>query len=106
MDVIAPTLTEINELRESLVEDIHVTPVQRCPAIEARLGPGTCIWGKFEFLQRTGTFKARGALAVVRNARILRKAQLLAGDYRRQRRQPRDCGGICRSEQPARVPGW
>ena len=63
MDVIPPTLDEIRALRDSLVEDIVVTPVLRCPAIEARLGNGTEIWGKLEFLQRTGTFKARGALS-------------------------------------------
>jgi threonine dehydratase len=35
----------------------------RCAGIELALDNGTRVWGKLEFLQRTGTFKARGALA-------------------------------------------
>jgi threonine dehydratase len=41
------------------------TPVIRCAALEELVGDGTRILGKLEFLQHTGTFKARGALAVV-----------------------------------------
>lgn len=37
----------------------------RCAALEELVGDGTRILGKLEFLQHTGTFKARGALAVV-----------------------------------------
>jgi threonine dehydratase len=37
----------------------------RCAAIEASLGDGTRVLAKLEFLQRTGTFKARGALATL-----------------------------------------
>ena len=76
MDLKPPTLDEISELRERLVNDIYVTPVLRCPAIEARLDNRTEVWGKLEFLQRTGTFKARGALS---NLIRLDKAQLAAG---------------------------
>ena len=76
MTVTPPTLDEINALRHSLVEDLYVTPVLRCPAIEHAAGDGTEIWGKLEFLQRTGTFKARGALS---NLLQLGDDQLRAG---------------------------
>lgn len=42
------------------------TPVMRCHAIEAALGNETEVYAKLEFLQQTGTFKARGALATLR----------------------------------------
>ena len=71
-----PTLDEISALRDSLAEDLFVTPVLRCPAIETAAGSGTEVWGKLEFLQRTGTFKARGALS---NLLQLGKEQLRAG---------------------------
>jgi threonine dehydratase len=71
-----PTLDEIDALRHSLAEDLLVTPVLRCPAIESETGKGTEVWGKLEFLQRTGTFKARGALS---NLLQLDKDQLRAG---------------------------
>ena len=37
----------------------------RCAALEDLLGADTQVFGKLEFLQRTGTFKARGALGVL-----------------------------------------
>ncbi len=37
----------------------------QCAALEEMVGGNTRIFAKLEFLQRTGTFKARGALAVV-----------------------------------------
>ena len=60
-----PSIHEIRELRKRLGNDIVRTPVLRCKALERCLGDGTRVFGKLEFLQRTGTFKARGALAVV-----------------------------------------
>ena len=60
-----PNIKEIRALHDRLREQILVTPVMRCPAIEAQLGNDTEVFGKLEFLQRTGTFKARGALATV-----------------------------------------
>lgn len=39
--------------------------MMRCAALEYLLGGDTRVFGKLEFLQRTGTFKARGALAVL-----------------------------------------
>lgn len=53
-----------------------VTPVVRCPALEQRIGGGVEIHAKLEFLQRTGTFKPRGALATMMS---LDAEQLAAG---------------------------
>lgn len=63
MTVSGPKIEEICALRDRLAEQILVTPVVRCPAIEAELGNCCEVFAKLEFLQRTGTFKARGALA-------------------------------------------
>lgn len=72
----APGLDEINRLRAILADDIARTPIVRCAGIEDLLDNGTTVIGKLEFLQRTGTFKARGALAVVKS---LDQQQLAAG---------------------------
>lgn len=48
----------------------------RCAGLESTLANGTVVHGKLEFLQRTGTFKARGALSVLAS---LSKQQLRAG---------------------------
>ena len=48
-------------LRQWLVE----TPVMRCRNLERALGFEAAITGKLEFLQRTGTFKPRGALSTL-----------------------------------------
>ena len=72
----APTVEEIQALRKSLAGHVYRTPVIRCAAIEDALGGGTRVTAKLEFLQRTGTFKARGALAVLRS---LTPAQRQAG---------------------------
>jgi threonine dehydratase len=61
----APKIEEIRALRDRLIEQTIRTPVMRCPAIEDLLGNGTQVHAKLEFLQRTGTFKARGALATL-----------------------------------------
>ena len=61
----APSIAELRLLREQLGPQILRTPVMRCAALEAHLGGGTRVFGKLEFLQHTGTFKARGALAVI-----------------------------------------
>lgn len=60
-----PTLAEIETLRDALQHQIVRTPLLRCAALEDLVGGNTKIFGKLEFLQRTGTFKARGALAVI-----------------------------------------
>lgn len=71
-----PSIERIRRLRESLHGDIVHTPLIRCAGIEDELDNGTVVFGKLEFLQRTGTFKARGALSVIRG---LDAAQLNAG---------------------------
>jgi threonine dehydratase len=60
-----PKIDEIRALRDQLTEQVFRTPVMRCPAIEAEIGGDTVVTAKLEFLQRTGTFKARGALATL-----------------------------------------
>lgn len=72
----SPTVAAIKLLRDSLGDEIVRTPMMRCAAIEDLLGGDTRVFGKLEFLQRTGTFKARGALAVMKR---LDDAQCAAG---------------------------
>lgn len=76
MSIAAPAIKDIQSLREALTEDTVVTPVLRCAAIESVIGGGTQVSAKLEFLQRTGTFKARGALATLRS---LPQEQLRSG---------------------------
>ena len=61
----APDLDEIRRVGEALRADIARTPLTRCAGLEDVLDNGTEVYGKLEFLQRTGTFKARGALTTV-----------------------------------------
>ena len=61
----APSINDIDALRNSLGSTIRRTPLLRCASLEDELGDGTVIYSKLEFLQRTGTFKARSALAIV-----------------------------------------
>jgi threonine dehydratase len=63
--VIPPTIGEIRRLRRRLREWLIETPVIRCRNLEDLLDDGAEIYGKMEFLQQTGTFKPRGALATV-----------------------------------------
>ena len=58
-----PTIDAVRALRQALGDSIRTTPLVPCAGIELALDNGTRVWGKLEFLQRTGTFKARGALA-------------------------------------------
>lgn len=60
-----PSIQDIHALRDRLGDRIVRTPLVHCPALENFVGNSMAIYGKFEFLQHTGTFKARGALAVV-----------------------------------------
>jgi threonine dehydratase len=76
MTVKGPNIKEICELRERLTGEVILTPVLRCAAIEALLGDDTEVYAKLEFLQCTGTFKARGALATLYD---LTAEQLRAG---------------------------
>jgi threonine dehydratase len=61
----APSIDEVRALSERLGGELVRTPVLRCRALERCLDDTVRIFGKLEFLQRTGTFKARGALAVL-----------------------------------------
>ena len=61
----APELDEIAEARAALGDRIVTTPLTRCAGLEELIGNGTRLSAKLEILQRTGTFKARGALTVV-----------------------------------------
>lgn len=72
----APEIGDIRALRTRLGATIRETPLLRCANLEPLVGGKTAIYGKLEFLQRTGTFKARAALATVAE---LGAAQLRAG---------------------------
>ena len=65
MDI--PTLAEIRQVRERLDDYIVETPVWRWNNEDAAraFGAGTDVILKLELFQRTGTFKPRGALAVM-----------------------------------------
>lgn len=76
MTAAAPGIDEVRALRQALGDSIWTTPLVRCGGIELALDDGTKVWGKLEFLQRTGTFKARGALA---NLHALSHTQLEQG---------------------------
>jgi threonine dehydratase len=76
MTATAPDIGAVRALRRALGDRIHTTPLVRCGGVELALDDGTRVWGKLEFLQRTGTFKARGALA---NLHALSRAQLQKG---------------------------
>jgi len=56
-------LSEAEDVGRAIREHVLETPVLHCPAIEESLAAGTRVHAKLEFLQRTGTFKARGALS-------------------------------------------
>src|SRR5690606_4987875 len=60
-----PDIAEVRRLAGRLAPWLLRTPVLRCRNLEARLGRGLSITGKLEFLQRTGTFKPRGALSTM-----------------------------------------
>lgn len=76
MTVKGPDINEIHATREQIAEETVLTPVLRCAAIEALIGGDTEVHAKLEFLQFTGTFKARGALATLHS---LTEAQRRAG---------------------------
>jgi len=65
MTAAGPDIADIRALRERLAEETILTPMIRCAAIEDAIGGDTKVYAKLEFLQRTGTFKARGALATL-----------------------------------------
>ena len=74
MKTSAPSIAAIAALREQLGEQILRTPLLRCKALEDLIGHDGTIQAKLEFLQHTGTFKARGALAVVNSLDLEQRA--------------------------------
>ena len=76
MTAAGPDIADVGAMRDRLQGTTVLTPVIRCPSIEAAIGAGTQVFAKLEFLQRTGTFKARGALATLYG---LSPEQLAAG---------------------------
>ena len=74
MTIEGPDIAEIRALREAIAGDVLTTPVVRCAALEQIVGGGTEVFAKLEFLQRTGTFKARGALATLRSLSVDQRA--------------------------------
>lgn len=69
-------IDDIRALQKTLRPRLIHTPVVRCPGLEGRHGGDIEIYAKLEFLQHTGTFKARGALAALGR---LGQEQLSAG---------------------------
>jgi threonine dehydratase len=65
LNATAPPIDEVRKLQQRLQEWLQLTPVLRCRALEERLGGDIEIHAKMEFLQLTGTFKPRGALATM-----------------------------------------
>lgn len=60
-----PTLADIRALARDLGDRVSLTPVVEYPDLADELEPGTTVVAKLEFLQHTGTFKARAALATI-----------------------------------------
>ncbi len=60
-----PRIDDVRALQERLQQWLFRTPVLRCRSLENFLGTAFEMHAKLEFLQRTGTFKPRGALAVM-----------------------------------------
>jgi len=69
-------LSDIRALQKVLLPRLVRTPTIRCIGLEALYGNKTEIYAKLEFLQHTGTFKARGAISVLSG---LDDEQLAAG---------------------------
>jgi threonine dehydratase len=65
MTAAGPDIADVGALRERLAGQTELTPIVRCAAIEEAIGGNTRVFAKLEFLQRTGTFKARAALATL-----------------------------------------
>ena len=62
-----PNIKEISILSAKLSKYTLRTPIIRCPSLEAKLSFEAEIFAKLEFLQQTGSFKIRAALAALRS---------------------------------------
>jgi len=60
-----PRIEAVRTLRDRLQRWLIRTPVMRCRSLEDYVGADYEFHAKLEFLQRTGTFKPRGALSVM-----------------------------------------
>ena len=69
----AITLSEIRKLNKILDGYIYRTPLIRCRYLESNFSENTKIFAKLEFLQKTGTFKIRGAIASIINLTMQKK---------------------------------
>ena len=69
-----PTLDAIRALRELEAGEITCTPLLKCAGLESLLGGDVEVFAKLEFLQRTGTFKARGALSIMKSLNASQRA--------------------------------
>ena len=65
MEALGPSIDDVRALGEELGDRIVRTPVLELAPLADELSRSGQLVGKLEFLQRTGTFKARGALATV-----------------------------------------
>ena len=68
VETVMPAIDDVRALSRRIQEWILKTPVVRCKNLEDKLGTTARLYGKLEFLQQTGTFKPRGALANVLSA--------------------------------------
>lgn len=68
-DISIPDIPAIRSNRQALGEDVVTTPLRELvdDAVMQAIGPGTRLWLKEELFQRTGSFKPRGALTVMRS---------------------------------------
>lgn len=65
MNSTGPNIDQIRAEYERIAAHTVRTPILRCNAVEDVLGGDCTVYAKLEFLQRTGTFKARGALVTL-----------------------------------------
>jgi threonine dehydratase len=61
------TLSDVLAARETIKDAVRVTPVFSSMQLGGRINGGVTLWLKAESLQKTGSFKPRGALNRVRN---------------------------------------
>ncbi|TAD89716.1 MAG: threonine/serine dehydratase [Alphaproteobacteria bacterium] len=87
MTAVGPTLQDIAATRAAIAAAVAVTPIHhwRGPGIAQRVAPGTQVIVKFELLQETGSFKARGAIAAAQQLTAEERARgitaLSAGNH-------------------------
>ena len=60
-----PKIEGVRALQRRLQPWLAQTPITRCMGLERWCAPDTEVYAKLEFLQETGTFKARAALSVI-----------------------------------------